>query len=153
LTYNNCELYELTEDRLCEADGAARTLDKPTGCFIGNSAFSLGNVTAMAKPAKVHPWEHALTCPLPRDASYHDLTELRDHILDYLRSHPHNFTLDGGDDRDKEIQRAADRLKKISRMIAAVPPEILGPTAIPKPLRRPCKPNARRVSRARHELP
>jgi len=69
-----------------------------------------------------HPWEHALTCPLPPDTGYYVLTELRDHILDFLRDIPHDFTLDGGDDRDKEIQRSADRLKIISRMIAEVPP-------------------------------
>lgn len=80
-----------------------------------------------------HPWEHALTCPLPPDTSYYVLTELREHVLDFLRDLPHDFTLDYGDDRDREIQRAADRLKIISRMIAAVPPTIT--TAAP--LRRP----------------
>src|ERR1700732_3394304 len=35
-----------------------------------------------------HPWEHALTCPLPPDTSYSVLTELRDHILDFLRDIP-----------------------------------------------------------------
>jgi hypothetical protein len=72
----------------------------------------------------VHPWEHALTCPLSPDTSYYVLTELRDHVLDFLRDLPHDFTLDDGNDRDTEIQRAADRLKEISRLIAAVPPQI-----------------------------
>jgi hypothetical protein len=57
---------------------------------------------------------------LSADASYYVLTELRDHILDYLRSFPHDLALDAGNDRDTEIQRAADRLRN-RRLIAAVP--------------------------------
>jgi hypothetical protein len=73
---------------------------------------------------KIHPWEHALTCPLPPDTSYHVLVKLRHAILEFLRDLPHDFTLDDGDKRDREIQRAADRLKIIARMIAAVPPVV-----------------------------
>ena len=72
------------------------------------------------RKSDIHPWVYALTCPLPRGIDYYELKDLQIHLLGYLRHLPHDFTLDHKE-RDTEIQRVADRLKKISRMIAAAP--------------------------------
>jgi hypothetical protein len=71
----------------------------------------------------LHPWEHALACPLPCGMDYSELKDLQNHLLGYLRHLPHDFTL-GHEERDAEIQRVADRLKIISRMIADASPVV-----------------------------
>jgi hypothetical protein len=71
---------------------------------------------------KEHPWVHALTCELSPSLSYHELKKLQEYVLDFLCGVPHDFMLEA-DDREREIQRGADRLKLISHRIveASVP--------------------------------
>jgi len=81
------------------------------------------------RKSDIHPWVYALTCPLPRGIDYYELKDLQTHLLGYLRHLPHDFTLDHTE-RDAEIQRIADRLKKISRKIAAAPPIVTTATRL-----------------------
>jgi hypothetical protein len=75
--------------------------------------------TSRRKPNR-DPWEHALTCPLPSQTSYQLLQALRQDILAYLEWVTGDLVQDGNPaETEREIQRAADRLKQIAAMMPA----------------------------------
>ena len=61
--------------------------------------------------------EHALTCPLPPSISYELLETLRLEVVKYLNWVTHELVQTEPQQALREIQRAADRLTRITAMI------------------------------------
>jgi hypothetical protein len=74
---------------------------------------------SLPRKPKTDPWEHALTCPLPPQTSFELLDTLRQDIIAYLDWVTHDLVQDDAGPAMAEIQRAADRLKKIAAMMPA----------------------------------
>ncbi len=67
-------------------------------------------------PVRQSNWEHALTCPLPRSISYEFLETLSTDVLEYLEWITHTLILCNYEKSLREIQRAADRLTRLTAM-------------------------------------
>jgi hypothetical protein len=62
-------------------------------------------------------WEHALTCPLPLSSSYELLQTLRLEVVKYLNWVTHDLVLVDMELALRELQRATDRLTRVTAMI------------------------------------
>ena len=63
-------------------------------------------------------WEYAMSCPLPPSSSYEFLQALRLEVVKYLNWVTHDLVLVQRNLALREIQRGADRLTRITAMIA-----------------------------------
>lgn len=73
----------------------------------------------MKKPTKMmrDVWEHALTSPLPLSRSYELLQTLRLEVVKYLNWVTHDLVLVDMGLALRELQRATDRLTRVTAMI------------------------------------
>ena len=69
------------------------------------------------RKAELDSWEHALTCPLSPSISYELLQALRLEVVKYLSWVTHDLVQTDPQKALREIQRAADRLTRITAMI------------------------------------
>ena len=72
--------------------------------------------TAEIDHAEIKHWEYALTCPLPPWTIYEDLQIRRADVLSYLEFLTHDLAQSDPERAVTEIQRAADRLKRIASL-------------------------------------
>ncbi len=79
---------------------------------------SMKTITSRAPLRRTH-WDHALTCPLPRNIRYELLETLRKDVIGYLDWVTHTMLHIDREGALTEIQRVADRTTRIAVMTPA----------------------------------